>query len=487
MTQADEFHHAAANSYGTVLEYFKPKFLLGLTATPYRTDNRDIFSLCDDNVIYEIYLKDAINRDLLVPFRYYGIYDNTDYDQVDYRNGRYDLEDLELQLSRRERADLIFSHYRKFVGNRTLGFCVSIKHAEYMAEYFTNNGILSVAVHSGKSDSKYFMDRKLAIKGLNEGSVKVVFAVDIFNEGIDIPGIDMVMFLRPTESFVVYLQQLGRGLRKHPDKTHLTVLDFIGNYKRAHYIPALLAGDNPMNPRQLKGRNPVDYEFPDGCNIQFDFKLLDLFAELAKADPLKKRMQEDYFRLKLELERRPSRVDVLEGSDIPSREYLKQGWLRFLQEVDDLSPEEEQWLEGPTEGFLKDLEKTSMTKSYKLPTLLSLIDGNNLQAEVSLQRIGEVFMSFYVDNTVHQRDLEDKSNRNWRTWGLAQFTSLAKRNPVKYLSNGKYYNFDEINKVFSLAPEVKDNLGSTLTEHFLDILEYKRILYFRRIYKGERD
>ena len=131
----DEFHHAAAKSYLNVIDYFEPQFLLGLTATPYRMDNKNIFELCNDNLIYEIDLKDAINRDLLVPFKYYGIYDpEVDYEKISYENGKYNKKELERALSTHKRADLIYDNYNNIAGDRTLGFCASIEHAKYMAE-----------------------------------------------------------------------------------------------------------------------------------------------------------------------------------------------------------------------------------------------------------------------------------------------------------------------------------------------------------------
>jgi len=301
----DEFHHAAAASYVKVIRYFKPQFLLGLTATPFRTDNKDIFALCDDNVIYELYLKDAINRGLLVPFKYFGIYDATDYGNIEVRNGQYVVEQLERELSRQERANLVLKKYRHMAGRKTLGFCVSIDHAQFMAQHFAQQGIKAAAVHSGPP-SIYSMERKQAVTALEEGKLEVIFAVDIFNEGVDIPSLDTVMFLRPTESFIVFLQQLGRGLRKDQNKDHLTVLDFIGNYKRAHYIPALLAGENPLKETRSTYRIQ-DKEYPDQCQVQFDFRLIDLFKEMAKSDPLPKRMKDEYLRIKEELGKCPSR------------------------------------------------------------------------------------------------------------------------------------------------------------------------------------
>jgi superfamily II DNA or RNA helicase/HKD family nuclease len=479
----DEFHHAAAESYRSIIDYFNPRFLLGLTATPFRMDNEDIFALCDDNVIYEISLKQSIERDLLVPFRYYAIYDPTDYDRIKVANGCYVVEDLELELSREERADLILSNYRKLAGERTLGFCVSIKHAEYMADYFSGHGTVAVAVHSGKSGSLHTMDRQGAVEALEKGEIKVVFAVDIFNEGVDIPSVDTVMFLRPTESYVIFLQQLGRGLRKYTDKDYLTVVDFIGNYKRAHYIPLLLAGENPWTSVSPGARRLEDYDYPEGCMVNFDFRIIDLFKELADRDPLPVRMRDTYWRIKQSLGRRPTRLDMYEGSDIPFREYLKDGWLRFLESVEELEPEEEGWLDTPAEEFLKEVEQTRFTKAYKLPTIRAFLHQGTIRERVQLREIGEEMMSFYRDYPLHQKDLNNRSNRNWRSWGVDEFVRLAKNNPVKFLSRGQFFHYDEINKVMYLDSEVEPFLSPKLAFHVDDILIYRGTDYFRRRYK----
>jgi len=436
-------------------------------------------------VIYEIYLRDAINRDLLVPFRYYGIYDETDYSKVEYRNGKYVTSDLERELSRTGRAELILEKYNLLAGNRTLAFCTSINHANFMAEYFNERNIPSAAVHSGPEDSSQRFDRVEAVKSLTEGQLKVIFAVDIFNEGVDIPSIDTVMFLRPTESFVVFLQQLGRGLRKDDNKNFLTVLDFIGNYKRAHYIPALLAGENPLHPKKTGVKNIAGHDYPEDCQVQFDFKVLDLFATLAKNDPLKKRMINDFYRLMGSLGRRPTRLDVYTGSDIPMREFLKNGWLSFLESIDELNPIEYSWLNTPAEHFLKDLEKTSMSKAYKIPTIGALLSQGTILKKASLAHIGENFMSFYKNHPLHWKDLKDKSNRDWQSWDLDDFTKLARRNPVHFLSNGRFFNYDEVNKQFYLADEIDPYLDNELATHVHDILEYRELNYFRRRFKED--
>ncbi|MGL6248793.1 MAG: DEAD/DEAH box helicase family protein, partial [Culicoidibacterales bacterium] len=232
----DEFHHASAPSYQKIIEHFQPQFLLGLTATPERLDNRDVFALCDYNVVYEIRLAEAIGRDWLSPFDYYGIFDPTDYNTVSRSANTYNAQSLEIAFRQAKRAELIYAHYKQYHGRTTLGFCVSRIHALEMAEYFQKQGINAFATYSGEESSPYFLPREQAIEKLNSKSVDVIFSVNMFNEGIDVPHIELLLFLRPTESVTIFLQQLGRGLRKSPNKQKVVILDFIGNFYPAFFI-----------------------------------------------------------------------------------------------------------------------------------------------------------------------------------------------------------------------------------------------------------
>ena len=205
----DEFHHAVNDQYKRIVDYFKPKFLLGLTATPERMDGRSIYEICDYNVPYEISLRDAINRGALVPFHYYGIYDNiVDYSKIRIIKGKYDEKELNKSyIGNVHRHELIYKNYKKFGSQKALGFCCSREHAEEMAKEFSLRGIPSAAVYSN-SNGEYSQDRSVAIQKLQEGEIKVIFSVDMFNEGVDIKEIDMVMFLRPTESPIVFCSSL---------------------------------------------------------------------------------------------------------------------------------------------------------------------------------------------------------------------------------------------------------------------------------------
>lgn len=486
----DEFHHVAAQSYQRIVHYFRPRFLLGLTATPFRMDNQDIFAFCEDNVVYEINLQEAINKDYLVPFHYYGIYDyTTDYTQIPWANGRYAVDELDRALSIASRGDLVLKHYLKHRSQRALGFCSGINHANFMAAYFRAHNIAAAAVHSGRGP--FVMERKAAVAALRTRDIEVIFAVDQFNEGVDIPEVDLVMFLRPTESYTVFLQQLGRGLRKAEGKEFLTVLDFIGNYKRAHLIPLILTGRNPQSEREPLYRvRDLSQALAEGCVVNFDLRLLDVFEEMRRHDPLPERLKTEYFRLKADLGRRPLRLDLHVGSDIDSREYLRprhlqphKGYLRFLADLGELTPEEESWLGTAVEEFLLDLETTSMSKLYKIPTILAFIRDEHLAAAVVSRDIGRALQRYYQDPRFHV-DMQDRSSRGFQDWPLERWTRLAEINPIKFLDKSSpFFQFDQINRQLLLAPVIVERQSPRLIEHMLDILRYRERRMVARLYK----
>lgn len=262
----DEVHHGAAKSYQKLLEFYKPKVLLGLTATPERMDGADITKYFDKRMAYEMRLPEAIDNKLLCPFQYFGVSDFVDLSKLKWTRGGYETSELEnvfvldAEIAKR-RAKEIIQNTIKYVDDmddvKALGFCVSIKHAEFMAEEFNNAGIPSVAL-TGNSDKEVRNDIS---NKLISGEIKIIFTVDLFNEGVDIPQINTVLFLRPTESLTVFLQQLGRGLRICEGKDCLTVLDFIGqsnkNYNFADKFRALIG----------KTKNSVETYVKDGFNM----------------------------------------------------------------------------------------------------------------------------------------------------------------------------------------------------------------------------
>jgi superfamily II DNA or RNA helicase len=225
----DEFHHAAAPSYQRLLSYYNPQILLGLTATPERMDGKDVLGYFDDTIAAEIRLTDAIDRKLLCPFHYFGVTDPIDLSKAKWSRRGYDLAELEnLYTHNKIRAMQILNSMKKYTTDlqqvRGLGFCVGVDHALYMAKVFEEAGVPAIALHGKSSDE----ERSQAKNRLEKGEIKLVFVVDLYNEGVDIPAVNTILFLRPTESLTVFLQQLGRGLRLAEGKECLTVLDYIG-------------------------------------------------------------------------------------------------------------------------------------------------------------------------------------------------------------------------------------------------------------------
>ncbi len=278
----DECHHIAAKTYQNVLEYFNPKILLGLTATPYRLDGVDILQYFNNRVATDISLADAIDRKLLCPFQYFGIADDVDLSELKWTRGGYEKSELQnVYVYSREIADkrarLIIQSLNKYIGDferlKGLAFCVSVEHAKYMAEKFNEAGISSEAL-SGQTSEK---DRMAVRNNLESGSIKLICVVDLYNEGIDIKQINTVLFLRPTESLTVFLQQLGRGLRLADGKDCLTVLDYVGRANKRYNFEmkfrALLQTGNQGVKREMEAGFP---HLPRGCFVRLERKARDI-------------------------------------------------------------------------------------------------------------------------------------------------------------------------------------------------------------------
>ena len=268
----DEFHHAAAPSYQKLLEYYDPKVLLGLTATPERADGADIFKYFDDRISAEIRLNEAINRKLLSPFQYFVVTDTIDLSKLKWGRRGYDISELSnLYTGNDLRVNQIIQSINNYVTDLNeiigLGFCVSVEHAKFMAKSFSENNIPSIALHGNSNES----ERNDAKRKLVNGEIKFIFVVDLYNEGVDIPEINTVLFLRPTESLTVFLQQLGRGLRLSEGKECLTVLDFVGqahkSYNFEEKFRALVGKTNHSVKEYIENGFLT---LPKGCYIQLE-------------------------------------------------------------------------------------------------------------------------------------------------------------------------------------------------------------------------
>jgi superfamily II DNA or RNA helicase len=289
----DEFHHAEAATYRRLLEYVEPRVLLGLTATPERADGGDVTEWFGGHIATELRLWHALEQDLLCPFNYFGIADNTDLRGIDWRRGAYDVNGLSsLYTGNDARAAIVIRSLRDLVTDagamRALGFCVSIDHAHYMARVFNQAGIPAIAVDA-TTDAEA---RDAALRDLRDRRVNALFAVDLFNEGLDVPQVDTVLFLRPTESVTVFLQQLGRGLRRTAGKACLTVLDFVGQHHRsfrwdARYR-ALTGSTRSELVRQIEHGFPF---LPAGSSIRLDRVARQLVLDNVRAQITMRRPQ----------------------------------------------------------------------------------------------------------------------------------------------------------------------------------------------------
>lgn len=484
----DEFHHAVSNNYKKIINYFTPKFLLGLTATPERLDSKDVFALCDYNMVYEVRLKDAINKGWLVPFRYYGIYDETvNYEDIDYKNGKYDDKQLEEALMLNKRGELILNHYLKYNSKRAMGFCTSRHHAEYMAKVFNENNIPSAAVYSGEK-GEYSEERNIALSKLTSGELKVIFSVDMFNEGLDVPAIDMVMFLRPTQSPTIFLQQLGRGLRKSKDKEYLNVLDFIGNYKKANLVPFLLSGKE-YSASECKKNKQGDYEFPEECIVDFDFKIIDIFKKQAEREmKVKDKVKEQFEVVTQMLGYRPSRVELFTYIDDEVYQNIRSkamnpfsNYLEYIKENDKLTHDEEILYNSRGREFINMIETTSMSKTYKMPVLLAFYNYGDVKMEISEDDIYKSFYNFYRKGSNKVDMLKDKGTREFENWDKKKYVSLANNNPIKFLlkTHGEFFKEKE-QCLIALQDDLKDIISNeAFKKHMKDSIDFRVESYYK--------
>ena len=490
----DEFHHAVNEQYQRIVKYFKPQFLLGLTATPERMDGKNIYEICDYNVPYEISLKEAINKGMLVPFHYYGIYDETDYSSLHLVKGRYDEKELnETYIGNIKRYDLIYKYYMKYRSKRALGFCCSRQHAEEMAKEFCKRGIEAVAVYSN-ADGEFSEDRDKAIEKLKKQEIKMIFSVDMFNEGVDIAALDMVMFLRPTESPIVFLQQLGRGLRISKGKEYLTVLDFIGNYEKAGRAPLLLSGGKDLG--EKSACNYADIEYPDDCIVDFDMRLIDLFKELEKKSlSVKEQIKQEFYRVELLDGKVPSRIELFTYMDDDIYQYCMKHakenpfrrYMEFLNEMHELSVDEEVVYSGIGREFLSLIETTDMQKVYKMPILYSFYNDGDIRLAVKDEDVLAAWKTFFDNGTNWKDFAADASYADYKAMTDKQHLSKAKSMPIKFLkASGKGFFIEKDGYAIAIRDDLEEIIrNDAFKKHMKDILEYRTMDYYRRRYEGK--
>lgn len=470
----DEFHHAAALTYRRLLAHFAPSFLLGLTATPDRTDQSDILSLCDDNLVYCCRLFDGIAQGLLAPFHYFGIHDDTvDYREVPWRNGRFDPEQLSNKLATLARARHALSQWQEKAQKRTLAFCVSTRHADYMAAHFQRAGIAAAAVYAGSD-----LGRAQALEQLQDGRLQVVFSVDLFNEGVDLPSIDTVLMLRPTESKILFLQQLGRGLRQHPDKQHLVVLDFIGNHQAFLGKPQALFGVGASYKALANFGRDAERKaltLPAGCYVNYDLSIIDFLKSLDSHGP-----DQDYAALQSVLGRRPSLAEFYRsGSSVQDMRRHAGHWFALVQSQGGLTPQEEDVVQRH-ERLLRAVETTSMTKCFKAITLEAWLEMGGLSQGVACTELAAQCRTLLDRRPPLLTDL-DGDMRQIRGDEPA-WSAYWHKNPIKAWTGGNLQ--DRSNALFALEADrfvLKESVlpddAPVLAMLLQELVDYRLVAY----------
>ncbi|REJ17941.1 MAG: DNA helicase [Paenibacillaceae bacterium] len=476
----DEFHHAAAASYQSLISHFSPRFLLGITATPDRMDGKDVYALCDGNVAYQIHFIEAIRRGWLSPFQYYGVYDETDYTKIRWLGTRYDEEQLAAVQLREQYAAKIYEAWTRHKQTRTIGFCSSIRQADFLTQYFRSKGASAVSLHSGTIG----ITRQEAIQRLTAGELDIIFTVDLFNEGVDIPAVDTLLFVRPTESLTVFTQQVGRGLRVAEGKTHCTIIDLIGNYRNADVKLRLFTDRRGEGERYEKTENLIA-AIPDNCSIRLETEVINLLDELGRKKlPHRERLLQAFMDLKNELGRIPTYLELHLQGRANSWEYRNEfgSYVGFLHWAEQLS-EAEAEVYHRYEAWLRDVEKTTMTKSYKMVVLLHMLErGEDRWIEpVTPEEVAPFFHRYLTEKEYRKRiDFSDKESRRLWEYDEKKVSRLIAEMPMTKWSSARGSMTAFENNVFSLKIDPAPEEKRVLYKWTREICLYRLHLHFER-------
>ncbi|AVQ30964.1 DUF3427 domain-containing protein [Fusobacterium varium] len=456
----DEVHHSGAKTYQSIISYFKPDFLLGMTATPERSDDFDIYRLFNHNIAYEIRLYDALRENLLCPFHYFGVSDITvDGECIDNKTS---IKNLTLE----QRIDHIIekSRYYGYSGEKLHGlmFVSRVEEANILAEKFNERGIKSIALTGEHGDNT----RENAIEKLENGEIEYIITVDIFNEGIDIPCVNQVILLRPTESSIVYIQQLGRGLRKNKNKEFVVVLDFIGNYEKNFLIPTAISQNNSFDKDFMKkfilnGTNMI----PGESSISFEEIVKErIFENINKTNfSTKKNIEHDFNLLEKQLGRTPMLNDFFTRNMIEPSVILK-----FRKDYDSVLKA----LRPNTEfGILSEIEKNFLTflSSFFTPAKriheMVILQESIKSAKISLKEVEDILEKKY--KIKQQKENIENAVKHLSKEIFTSLSTMKEFEPILEKVNGEYKvskdfkNGYENNKYFRELVEdlIKYNLG----------------------------
>ena len=513
----DEFHHSMSDSYLKTLSYFNPKFLLGLTATPKRMDGKDILSLCDYNVVDEIGIKEALEEDLIVPFHYFGVNDYAvNYDNIPYKNGKYNEKILLENLLLNTRTDYIVEKINKFGfdGDKlsAIAFCQNIEHAFFMKEEFTKKGYKSAVITANTSSN----DRAKILEKFKNKKIEILCVVDILNEGIDIPTINLLLFLRPTMSSTIFIQQIGRGLRKDENKDFVTIIDFIGNHKKDYLLINYFSNeiDNKDTLFTKKGKiiNEIKNQFsniPKSCYVELDRVCQNRIIEKIEKINFNSKniLKELYLDYKQEIGK--SENEILKISDFDTNVELFQelslklgsfynAQLQF--ENPEILKQNKISLNSEELEFLAYLEKKlTLVEPFTYLIVKYLINNNFINSEIIINEyknyfnIKDDFQKEYVINRIFTELVEDKileENSKNRLFKISKkynkiFESRKENNEINLklidLDNSQNSNYNFKNRIedllyLGLSEFKKNNNLSIFHENILiPYKKYKRV------------
>jgi superfamily II DNA or RNA helicase/diadenosine tetraphosphate (Ap4A) HIT family hydrolase/HKD family nuclease/SOS-response transcriptional repressor LexA len=420
----DEVHHAQAPSYRRVMARLNATFTLGLTATPERTDGVDVASLFDDVLAWQATVGDGIVEGSLVPFHYQGLKDDVDFEQIPWRNGRFDPAALEEKLENSQRMERLWTAWQDEPAARTLVFCCSRRHALYTRDWLRRRDVRAAAVFSGAGGDS----RSDSLTNFIDGKLQALCVVDLFNEGLDVPDVERVVMLRPTESKVIFLQQLGRGLRAAENKLRLKVIDFVGNHRvfASRLTHLLSLGNKSANWADLKkfliGGTP---DLPPGCLLDLEVEAKELMLRLVPKTG--SAVVEAYRGMRDELGRRPTPSELFHHGYLPRTLAARFGsWFGFISEENDLSTDEQQVFVS-FGSWLAMLESTSLNKSYKMVVLRVLLDRDALWEGMVIEKLAAACREFLLSHPTLRHDLPPTKEfpgpanapiEKWAAWWL---------------------------------------------------------------------
>lgn len=470
----DEVHKAGALSYQKIFQYFQPKFYLGMTASPERTDGFNIYDLFDNNIAHEIRLQEALEENLLCPFHYFGITD------VEFENGQIDddFQDFNL-LASDKRVDYLIekSEFYSFSGDRrkALVFCSRKREAELLSKKFNQRGYASVVLTGDDPQEKRLEAIDRLTNDDNPDKIEFIFTVDIFNEGVDIPEINQVLLVRPTESPIIFIQQLGRGLRKYKNKEYVVILDFIGNYKNNFMIPIALSGDRSYDKdnirKYLMEGNKI---IPGASSINFDeISKKRIFESINNTSFSKVTLfKEKYNNLKFKLGKIPMLCDFFENGEMDPLLILNHSsfdcYIKFLERV-----------EKDYTNPLSDEEINSLKFISK-----NLADGKRPHEIIILKCL--MYNKFFDVNKISDVlndmfGLEDQSKSIESAINLLTLNFFTNNDKAKYSNtsffNEKYQITDDFSKFLS---------DSTYRQHLEDVLNFAMLRY-ENIYHAQTE